>query len=871
MTTLLGSLLTVVLLCQVPAHAQADRAVAGTIIDEEGKPIAGATVEMQAPADPYLKLTGEPARADAAAMALSDGGGRFELKVPPGRMLTNATHIWAHQPGRAVASVRLPNEVGKPSQIVLWNSVPRTVKVEGPDGKPVAGARVEARLISFSGGTARGRVPASLASSLAVITGPDGTAKVAYLAGRGRLVAARVTADAIADQDLPVAEELRNGAVDPTFVIKLKKTSRLSGRVVDDAGQGIAGQMVEIWCRVEDSPRAFGLVGFKHGPVRTGADGTFQTPDNLMIGSSYRVRVREPGKEPIMSDWIGIKEQPVTLAPLKRRAVHSVIGRVIDRQGNAVANVEVFQSVNGPAQTLRTDGDGGFALEGLPRETVFLFARGEGFRFHGQMLKPGDQDVTVVLTRTTERPERELRKLPDPIPLDESRAMARRIMERWWKAAVDKGDEDGKFGAVKFLIPADPVGALQKIGAVKFDAEQSRSYLQSLVARSLARRDFDEGETVAESIVDPGIRAGTLARLADLLPDKEKQRKLAILERAAVSARATSTPSDHVYALGEVAGRLLELGEVDKAKALFAEGLRHAKEFEDVGSQRRSFVALLARVDLPGAMELAKRVGDGPYRTMIFSSLAFGLPWDKPAEAHRFWREYPPEGGTRWLSPTITWKVATLDPKRARQLVDTRRGQPDYFEHEFCLALGAKGRDEAISSAATQAGLQALDLTLKKRPQIVMRSGGRMLAIAEAIDPALVDEVMWLAVAARPPSARVIEAKAPGPLVAQIAWYDREIAAALLQPRIQRIEKAPDSELAGWEHAFETWTLIDPRAAVARLEKVPMKSTNPNDNRLWIYVVEKLALDRDDRWRKTFLEWAPIFNPANRDIMFDRF
>ena len=74
-----------------------------------------------------------------------------------------------------------------------------------------------------------------------------------------------------------------------------------------------------------------------------------------------------------------------------------------------------------------------------------------------------------------------------------------------------------------------------------------------------------------------------------------------------------------------------------------------------------------------------------------------------------------------------------------------------------------------------------------------------------------------------------------------------------------------------WDAAFEAWTLVDPRAAVARLERIPMTSTDPNDNRLWIYVVEKLSLDRDERWRKTFLQWAPIFNPANRDFMIDRF
>ncbi len=284
-----------------------------------------------------------------------------------------------------------------------------------------------------------------------------------------------------------------------------------------------------------------------------------------------------------------------------------------------------------------------------------------------------------------------------------------------------------------------------------------------------------------------------------------------------------------------------------------------------------SFAGLLARVDLPGAMDLAKQAGDGRYAAAALHSIAFGLAWDKPAEAQQFLKEYPPGKGASWLTPKVTWKVATLDPKRARQLVDTRGDQPNYFEHEFCLALGAKGRDQAISSAAIQAGLQALDLTLKKRPLVLTRSGGPLLAIIEAIDPALVDEVMWIAIAALPPAARVMQLNVPGPVVAPSAWYDRDVAAALLAPRIRRVEQATDHSLVNWERMLDAWTLIDPRAAVARLERAPMTSTNPNDNFGWIYVVEKLSLDRDDRWRKTFLDWAPVFNPANRDVIFDRF
>ena len=289
MTTLLGPLLAVVLLAQAPTPAQTDRTVAGTVIDHEGKPIAGATVEMEPQANPYLP--GEPARAEAAVKVLSDSNGRFKLRIPSGRIFTTQVRLWAHQPGRAVATEQLlnVNEIGKPPQIVLWKPEPRTVKVEGPDGKPVVGARVEPRSIGFPGGPAFARIPASLASPLAVTTGPDGTATVAYLARQDRLVGARLTVDAIAEQDLPVAEEIRNGPLGPTVVIKLKKTSRLSGRILDEAGKGVAGQTVDVWCRVNDGIFASGSVAFKNGPVRTAADGSFQTPDNLMIGSSYRV------------------------------------------------------------------------------------------------------------------------------------------------------------------------------------------------------------------------------------------------------------------------------------------------------------------------------------------------------------------------------------------------------------------------------------------------------------------------------------------------------------------------------------------------------------------------------------------------------
>ena len=53
--------------------------------------------------------------------------------------------------------------------------------------------------------------------------------------------------------------------------------------------------MVEVWFKGGNWPLESQPVGFELGPIRTAADGSFQTPDNLLVGSQYRVVVRARG------------------------------------------------------------------------------------------------------------------------------------------------------------------------------------------------------------------------------------------------------------------------------------------------------------------------------------------------------------------------------------------------------------------------------------------------------------------------------------------------------------------------------------------------------------------------------------------------
>ena len=76
---------------------------------------------------------------------------------------------------------------------------------------------------------------------------------------------------------------------------------------------------------------------------------------------------------------------------------------------------------------------------------------------------------------------------------------------------------------------------------------------------------------------------------------------------------------------------------------------------------------------------------------------------------------------------------------------------------------------------------------------------GRLLPLVEQIDPSLVPEVFWRAVAARPadrqsPLAQRCIAQRTGRLF--WAWYDREVAAAVFEPVRALMEQTDDRELA---------------------------------------------------------------------------
>jgi Carboxypeptidase regulatory-like domain len=857
MITASRSCLVVLALAQQPARP----ASTGDVVDAQGKPITGAQVVLYAP--PVGYGDGEPVEVSTK----TDARGAFSF-MPPRfrRFVVNGINLLVYAPGYALTARWI---VRADKHFALEKPKPRTVKIEAPDGSPIAGARVAPRLF-YAVNSVIADVPPSFAEPLSVTSGADGVATLNYLAARDKLAAVRVSAPTIGTQDILLMARPQAEAEPSVITIKLKKTNRISGRLVDGKGGAVANQPVEIWSRGDATWIGPNTVEPPGGPLRTAADGSFQTADCLMIGLPYRVTVRGDGIDWVLSDWVTIGEAARTLAPFVIRPLRSVSGRVVDRQGKPVAGVEIYQTGDGPkATSTHTDASGQFSLGGFRQGPVFLLARAPGFRFHGRLIKPAETAIALELTRTEEQPTQPMTMLPDPIPAEESRALAKRLVEPLWETAGGAGEDAAKYRVLSSLASVDPARVITGLGTVKFAVPEWRYRLQRELVLALGPVDFEEASAVAESIDDAGTRSWALVHLADRLPAGERTRKLALLDRALLQAKLATVPSTRLFQLGEVAERWYELGEVAKARALFAETTPTARQFSEKTEVRRGlYAARLARVDLPAALEIIKDFDGERQRGGVLGELALRLVDQNPAEAERVWNLTKRDGRTIPMDPTLAWKMAQVDPVRARRIID---GLPFTQSNPFVylfVALGAGARDQKAAREAFRAGVAGMERIARESPERL--SARSVLPIVERTDPALVPEIFWLEVGTRLPAGnpRALTAgSADSRLVTHLAFYDRAIAAVIFEPTKARLEQASADNPAELASDFVAWSLFDPRAAVARLEQLPFTS-DPRSTTMQarVAVAQSLARPYEERWREIWKDWNIVLGGTNRDF-----
>jgi len=186
------------------------------------------------------------------------------------------------------------------------------------------------------------------------------------------------------------------------------------------------------------------------------------------------------------------------------------------------------------------------------------------------------------------------------------------------------------------------------------------------------------------------------------------------------------------------------------------------------------------------------------------------------------------------------------------------------------LALGLKGRDAASANEAFWKAMGGIDRLMKGGLEYSAMHGSRgaVLPLVEQIDPTLVPEIFWRAVATRPPIGNpgTLFDQSPTYLATLLGWYDREVAAAVFEPVRTQIEQIDDRELADWGNVFLSWSTFDPRGAVARLDQVPVPQDLERASFVRVRVAEMLGLSYEDRWRQIWSVFSEMRDLLERNI-----
>ena len=313
------------------------------VVDSECSALAGADILA---AIAYSRGAGESE--PIVQQTKTDGQGHARLEVArerPGAMVSFG-EVWAYQPGRALAvSGALVLRGSSPAHLVRltleqparWN-----VTVAGPDNRPIAGLRVApVTLRKANGRRAWFYIPGEWINRLAVTTDAQGAAALVCVPATMVPLSLQIDGPGITPHTLPLPAEQGNN-----LVLKLGRPGRLVGIVRTAAGESLAGQPVEVWVqgtgavpgdpvRRKIAPEA--IVRLDSGPLKTGAQGTFQTPPTLLSGSTYRVSIRRDGFVPFVSDWVTLDGDRATVPPIRLQPLQNLAGRVQDRQGHAIA------------------------------------------------------------------------------------------------------------------------------------------------------------------------------------------------------------------------------------------------------------------------------------------------------------------------------------------------------------------------------------------------------------------------------------------------------------------------------------------------------------------------------------------------------
>jgi Carboxypeptidase regulatory-like domain len=564
----------------------------------------------------------------------------------------------------------------------------------------------------------------------------------------------------------------------------------------------------------------------------------------------------------------------------------TVAGRVIDREGQPVAGATVFQSGDSPVRTeAKTGADGRFQLNGVVVRPTFLFARKPGYRFGGLAVAPESADVTLVIHRVDQPPRFVRKTLPSPLTRQEEVAIARRLLDPYAERVLKQGSQPERVRMLEALVRVEPERGLGLIQQKVFNTPFLNGMIAMQTAIGLMDESIDEALAVIEGLEDPTGKAIGFIEASHKLGAQNRAQALQVLDLALLNARSAKEPDGiRLVLMGRVAERFLDLGEMERGRAILREGEAIAKQLPKagfVGYARGAFAEELVQIDLEAALALTNDLADSREFDRHHGNIAHELAGRDAAQSERVLAMVEDRLERDRYTVRVVYRMAPLDLARARRLAES---VSDHCLKGFALGMMALRLSEAGKDSAREV-LESAYESLERSAQMNQVDSNSiynptsiaavLLPVAERVDPGLIDEYLWRSLAMRPPNPWETNpgvgrsAYADVLLAMMLARFDRSIARTLVEPLAGRTGPA-GAYFSSRGELFAAAAVIDPKWAAAIVEALPddsdLNAQRPkNSGRLAVATV--LGRTGDRRFRhlqQTFLHlWLPDVEDIN--------
>jgi hypothetical protein len=842
------------------------------VVDSQGRNLAGVDVNVMIS---YPRPLEGPER--IVYRAVSDHDGRIRMDIAHERVegRTSGAMLWAYQPGRAVATsnVSLQESESPPViRLTLEQPVKRTITVRDAGDRPVEGIRLAPRSIRQGTSPVPREIPEELLERLTVTTDSKGEATLISLPQRMEPLTVRVAGPGFAAHTLALSDIPQKGS------LTIGRTGRLVGIIREESGQPLPGISVVVWARTPGI-RVPGMFAFTPPPpaqirfntrsLTTGREGAFQTPSNLLNGSTYRVSIRQDGFAPFVSEWVTLGGDRTPIPPIRLRALKKITGQIVDRQGRPVGDARVFLPAGGPSAM--TDAQGRFDLRNVLPDKTIVVVQQPGFRFQGWPVDPATQvgALRLTLVRMSEAPDRKMAALAEPIPTDEARSLANRVLEPYLQKALEQGTDFDKSAALEALSTFDLERALELFRKDVIQNERSSSYLRSEFVGKLAEQDPTAAVTLVEPIADRALRARGLLTTAAALPAYSREQKRQLLEKVDLLVRGMPNLAAKVSQFAAIAGAWLELGSIDRSRAVLHEGLK-VYDSLPYSATNNSFLSQLIRLEPELALARIQKVPRRD-RFLAFADVAPELTIDRRAEAERFFNRGEYVNVTISGTLRLCRRLARVDPPRARRVAAALRAPGERVCAWAFVALGLAEKDHAGALDAVDQAITEIDRLRESgpgpEPGIILTDvrvmyptnpAALILPVVERIAPERLAEVFWRAVALHPridiDREDLLRSSYIGLECMLLARYGREVAAVLFEPMDSYLRSLANgkSDITGFKSSdIVGKSCLDPRAAVELLEALPAAPSlgqGEPANAARLYLARALGQPPEKRW-----------------------